>query len=330
MVGLAGLGDGLCPFRMVDGVGVILGLQADAAALAVGHATLAGMVGDVVAGIELDAGAIGEDAHTAAGNGVGQSGAGVGGDFPVVIVAALEIQRVVISIDVLADGLGLTEVHGGAFNVPQLAGGDAFCIVGSEVTAGESQQLVHGVELFVASQVEVAVVGQVEDGVFVGNGIVFNVQAAVIVQGVGNIDAGLAGETLIAVGADQTEGDGLVAVENHGPQPQMEVVGAAVEIICIFVGGERYGFVADPEGRALDAVGAAAHGGTEETVALGVAFCTVIAQNHVGGIAVFVGNDQGHKMCAIVGDLCHKSTTGYGIQMGLLTGRGHTERFLHR
>ena len=53
MVFLTGLGNGLGPFRMVDGIGSKLGFQSDAAVLAVGDTILAGF-GDVVAGIELD------------------------------------------------------------------------------------------------------------------------------------------------------------------------------------------------------------------------------------------------------------------------------------
>ena len=104
MVLFAGLGDGLGPFGMVDGIGIELGLQADAAALGVDHAVLAGGVHDVVAGIELDTGAVGIDVHDTAGNGIGQGGAGVAVDFPVVVEATLEVQCIIVFVDVTADG----------------------------------------------------------------------------------------------------------------------------------------------------------------------------------------------------------------------------------
>ena len=329
MVGFAGLGDGLVPFRVIQGIGEILGLQADTATLAVGDAALACVVGDVIAGIELNARAIGEDAHLAAGDGVREGGAGVGVNFPVVVVAALEVQRIVVCVDVLTDGLCLPEVHGGTLYLAQFAGGNALGIIRGEVTAGEAQELVHGVELFMACQVEVAVVGQVEDGVLIAGGFIFNVQRTSGVQRVGHHDAGLAGETLVAIGAFQTEGNGLSTVEIHMPQAQMEEVGAAVEVVGVFVGGELDGLAIDAKGSTLDAVCISAHGGTEEAVAGGVAFCAVVAQDHVCGGAILVGNDQGNEGSTIICNFCHQSTTRYGVQMGFLTGEGKTKRFLH-
>lgn len=58
VVFFAGPGDGLGPFGMVEGIGVELGLQGNAAALAVINAVLTGFLQEI-ARVELDTGAVG-------------------------------------------------------------------------------------------------------------------------------------------------------------------------------------------------------------------------------------------------------------------------------
>ena len=69
MVFLIGPGEGLGPFGMVDGIGVELGLQRNAGALAVMDTALAGFIQKITS-IELNAGAIRMDSHGAAGTGI--------------------------------------------------------------------------------------------------------------------------------------------------------------------------------------------------------------------------------------------------------------------
>ena len=77
MIVLAGLGEGLDPFGVVHRVGIELGLQRNAAPVAVGYAVLARAL-QIIAGVEVETGAIGGDGHGAAGFGIRQNGAGVG------------------------------------------------------------------------------------------------------------------------------------------------------------------------------------------------------------------------------------------------------------
>ena len=113
----SGLHNGLGPFGVVEAVGVELGLQGDAGALAVVDAVFALLV-QVIACVELNARAVWVDFHGSAGNRVGQDGAGVAVYFPVVIVATLQVQRLVVHADVPADGLCSAEVHGVAVLQP--------------------------------------------------------------------------------------------------------------------------------------------------------------------------------------------------------------------
>ena len=201
VVGFSGLGDGLRPFGMVDGIGIVLGFQGDAAALAVYGAALSGLVQEI-AGIELNAGQVGVDRHGAPGNGIGKHRAGIAEDLEVVVIAALQIQRLIIGPDVLSDGLGAPEIHGRAFHAAHFAGGDAFVIGNGKHPGRQHQQLIHGsAGVIVTGKIKIAVVGQVEDGVLVADGIIGDVQSAGGIEHVGHVDGSVAGEALIAVGA---------------------------------------------------------------------------------------------------------------------------------
>ena len=54
-------------------------------------------------------------------------------------------------------------------------------------------------------------IGQIEHGVPVGYGIIYNVQTAVGIQTVGDADDGVSGEALVTVGAVQFKSDEIIA-----------------------------------------------------------------------------------------------------------------------
>ena len=84
---------------MVEAVGIELGFQSHAGALAVVDTTFSMFV-QIVAGIELNTGAVCMDFHGSAGNRIRENGAGIAVYFPVMIVAALQMQRLIIHADV--------------------------------------------------------------------------------------------------------------------------------------------------------------------------------------------------------------------------------------
>ena len=330
MVLFPGFGNGLWPFGMVEGIGIILGLQADAAALCTLPTALSGSVQEIT-GIELHTGAVGVDRHGTAGVGILQIGAGVAENLKIVVIAALELQRFVIRIDVPADGLGAAEIHGGTLHPSQFAGGDAFCITGVEEPGGEGQQLLHGgIHLFLACQIEVAVVGEIEHGIPVGNGIIHDVQTAAVVQAVGDLDGGLSGETLVSGGADELQCDGFFRVGKDRPEAGMVAVRAGMEVVGAFVGCQPDGHISQGEGAACDAVGAAAHGGTQEAAALPVTVGIVAAQYHVCHLSPGIGYVQVHQGGTVVSDGGSELAAGYGVQEGFFSGRQNAERFLHK
>ena len=75
---------------MMDGVRVILGLQADTAAARIFHTAFALFL-QHIGRIELDAGTIGNYTHGSAGNGVRQDRAGIAECLEIMVIAILEI-----------------------------------------------------------------------------------------------------------------------------------------------------------------------------------------------------------------------------------------------
>ena len=120
MIGLTGLYDGLGPVGVVEAVGVELGFQGYTGAFAVVNAVFALFV-QIVAGVNLNTGAVRVDFHGSSRNRVRQNGAGIAVNFPVVVEAALQMQRLVVRFDVATDGLGPAEVHGGICDAALLA-----------------------------------------------------------------------------------------------------------------------------------------------------------------------------------------------------------------
>ena len=77
----------------------------------------------------------------------------------------------------------------------------------------------------------------------------------------------------------------------------------------------------------IAAAGAISHGALVGAVAVAVAI--VKTQHHVIAVAIPVGNQQAHQICAEIGDGCFQLTAADGIYMCLLAGRQHAKRFHH-
>ena len=206
MVTLACFGEGLGPLRMVHRIGIKLGLQTHAAPLAIADTVLAGFSLQEVSGIQLYPRAIGDHRHGSAGFRIGEDGAGRGKYFEIVVISPLKHQRVIVLIYIPSDGLGGAEIHRCALYTAKLTGGDTFGIVRIEKAGAHGKDLIHSFfRLVVACQIEVAVVGQIEDRVLVADGIIADPQGAVRIQRIGHMDLGVSGKALIFVGAEKAQ-----------------------------------------------------------------------------------------------------------------------------
>ena len=141
VIGHACLYNGLWPVSVMEAIWPELSFQSNTGSLSIVNTILALLV-QIVAGIELYTGAIRVDFHSPAGNRVRQDGAGIAANFPVVVEASLQMQRLIVHSDIPADGLGSAEIHGGSLYRAQLAGGDVFSIIGIEETAGDGHAAV--------------------------------------------------------------------------------------------------------------------------------------------------------------------------------------------
>lgn len=330
MVFFPGLGDGLLPFGVVDGIGVELGFQSDAAAFAVFHAALA-LTAEEIARVELNAGQVGVNGHDAAGNRIGHHGAGIAEHFKIVVVAALEVQGLVVLANVSANGLGGAEIHGRTLHAAHFSGGDAFRIGHGEYSRGQHQQLIHGGgSVVLPGQIEIAVVGQVENGIVIAHSVVCDVQAAFFIQTVGDINGGAAGISLVAIGAFQMERNGGIGIIGHRPHPGMVEVGAGMEVVAVLVGRKGILPVTDGERAAFDPVGAAADNGAQEAGSVQVAFRVIIAQSNVGDVAVGIGNEHVYQRRAEISHCRGDAAPGNGVQKSFFTGGKLAKRFFHK
>ena len=119
VVGLSGTEDRRRPLGLVGRVGILLGLEADAAALQVLDALLAGDGAvEEVAGVDLDAGLVGVDLQVDAGGRAPEldgdlRDVALGVQDPVVVVAVAVADLLVVGGDVTADSVRGTEVERG-------------------------------------------------------------------------------------------------------------------------------------------------------------------------------------------------------------------------
>ena len=155
-------------------------------------------------------------------------------------------------------------------------------------------------------------------------------QAAFFIQTVGNVNGGVAGIALVAIGAVQMEGNGGVSAVRHGPHPGVVEVGAGMEVVAVLIGGEGVFPLANGERAALDSVGAASNNGTQEAGAVQVAFCVIITQSHIGNVAVRVGNEYVHQRCAKISYCSCDAVPGDGVQKSLFTGGKFAKKFFHK
>src|SRR5215212_2361860 len=315
VVALAGAQHGRREVWVVGRVREVLGLQGQAVALAVGAAAGPdqGPV-EEVAGVELDAGLVGEDLQHPPAARVLQPGrqlqpGAAPVEHPVVVVAAadLELLEAVVA-DALADPGRAGEVHRRAGHRVDRPGGDQGGVDRGVVAGPQEQLVVVDVARALTGQVPVGVVGQVDDRGGVGGRLVAHAQGVAVVEGVG--DGGVQGArvVLLAVGADPVEPDpDEPAAPHHAglPDPLVEADVAAVQVVGRVVDGQLVGDAVEGEAALVDAVGVAAGDAAEVGVAgVEVALQGGEPEGDVGQPALAVGHAQGLDGPA-VGDQLH-------------------------
>ena len=251
---------------------------------------------EVVASVELDARLVRAKCHHAAGFRVFDAGSfderfsAVVDDEVVVVAVELGFELV----DAFTDARWFGEIERCAFHAGEFAGGDEAIICGSIVRRPDIKFVIENVA--VAREVEVGVVGEIDDGGFVGGGFVIDTKFVFVGEGVGDLCRKCAGIIFFAIFADVSELHGRFAAlcgkRFSFPKFARETGTSAMEMIFAVVRGE---FVFDAIEREFG-VGDAIRkppdhrGGTREAVEVFVErFC---AEDDIGGASLAIEREE--------------------------------------
>src|SRR5208283_2346599 len=221
-------------------------------------------------------------------------------------------QVVVVAADILdftnvrADGRGLAEIERRVGDTLDFAGGNERGIYRRVIVAVELQDVLKDVAVALAFQIEVTVIGEVQNGGLVGFRRVLDLELIRSGECVGDVDGQCAGIALFAVGADIGEAHGLSLSIFRGrglPNPAvktdltaMESIGRIVDVQVVFLAVER-------ELAIGDAVAVAADCGAEVRMRVTfVALELVETKNDVAELAILVGNEKLSESGAISND----------------------------
>ena len=204
-------------------------------------------------------------------------------------------------VDALADGGGSGEIHGGARDGFDFAGGDQRVVHGDELRGGNHHLVSEDGSR--AGEVEVGVIGQVDRRGFVGRGGVVDDEFVVVRERVDNRNVEVAGITFFAIGTLAREFDGRVFAGGCFGLPVglVETFASAVQMMGAVVGGEAVFLAVELEAPMGDAIGAASDDAAEiRTVVLDVAIERIEAEGDVAGAAVSVGSFERDESRAVV------------------------------
>src|SRR4051812_38053288 len=225
LVGLTGPQNRRREVRVVGGVREVLGLEGEGVALAVGLVANAeeGAVEEVAA-VELGAGLVGVHLDRAAVLGLPEAGGEPetvvvrpAAEHEVVVVAAADDQLRVIVPEPGADRGRFGEVERRTGDRSDLPGRDQAGVDRGVLGGIQLQHVAVDVAVALTEQVEVHVVGQVDDGRLAGEGrVVVDPQVVPPVERVGDRGRQLTGESHLAVRADvgERDADRLVGLDD--------------------------------------------------------------------------------------------------------------------
>ena len=238
-VDLTGPADAAGEVVMVHCIGIVLGFEADAVPAAVDSAVLSLLLRQEVRRINLYTGQIRINLHGDAGlvahqfRHLGEPAVGL--QAPVMIVAVAQLQRLEIRLDIAAHFLRNPEVHGRTRNRRNLAGGNGGRIRRGVEIGIHPYFVFQNISGIMTIKIEIAVVGVIHHGVRLGNAQVVNLHRVILRQRIGHIHIQRTGISLVAVGAVEGEGDGIVPDLLHLPDPEGLEIQTGMEVILAVV-----------------------------------------------------------------------------------------------
>ena len=293
--------------RLIHGIGIVLRLEAEAGTLPVHHPALAGDGAvEEVPRVKLNAGFGGPDFHLAARFGIKSAGrepelAGVAIQHKIVIVASGVSRHFR---DVRADSGRLGEVEGRSLHGQDLAGWNQRGVHRSVLGGVEFENL--GENVLLAAEIEIAVIGHIDRGRFVGLGRVFNLQFVAVGQAVDDRDLEVAGEAFVAIGAVIAEADrrAVFFMKRFGlPRHMAQILRPAVQAVWRIVDLQGILFPVERELGFRDAVRHSANRRSEPRGLTEVALDLVEAEYHIAELSGPVRDPQFGQGRAIGNDL---------------------------
>ena len=195
------------------------------------------------------------------------------------------------------------EIHDRVLHRLDLAGGYAAAIDGGIVFGGYHQLVIENRPAARPREIEIGVVGQVDRGSLVRLSPVADDQLIEVGELVDNPDIEIAGIALFPIGAPVAEVHPASAYYRGLPDPLVEPLDAAVQVIGAVVLRQGVLLVTNLELAARDPVGNPPGGGSEIGMTGKIAVESIKAQDHVFELSIAVGNMQLGQQRAVGHDL---------------------------
>ena len=285
----------------------MLGFEGEAGIGGVLLAVVALLV-QALAGVELDARLVAHDCHDAAGSGIfrfRQFTQAFAGDAVVQVVAVRVLQRVALSLlgESVADAQAGAQVQRGAGDADDAASGDQFVVRLGRFIGVYGDDVVEDIAF--AREIEIGVVGQVDDRILVAVRKVADGQGVAVIERHGHLNAHLAGEAFLAVVGDVGEQHRVFgfAFQRFCLEPfELEVFNAAMQAVFPVVGGYVIDLAVQRELRVAQAVGEAADGRADAAVRSEIRRELVKTEIDFGEFPVTVGHNNTDDVRAEIRD----------------------------
>lgn len=193
-------------------VGELLCFETDSTTLPIYYAPFAhhSAVKEIT-GIQLDTRLGGEEVHNDTRCGAFKTGCGDGnvatGVEDIVMVKAGAVDQLGVRyLDVASYGFRRAEIQRGALHAFERTEGYRGVVYRCVAVGIDGKNVVEDISVRVATEVEIAVIGDIYNGRCIGNGTVADVQRIVVAQSIDHLYTHIAGETVVAVRTKELKG----------------------------------------------------------------------------------------------------------------------------
>src|SRR5215469_10685330 len=279
-----------------------------------------------ISGIELNAGLVGQHFEHSAGRGLVSFGGhydffSVAFEYPILIVAARQLELLVIGIDTRSDGGRLEEIKGSAGYRSKFAGWNQVLIYRSVAVGIDLHRVAQDVSVPLALEVEVRMVSKIEHSVSVGSCRVVDAKF-VAFQGVAHGRCQISGKPFLAILADILQFHAVLGFR-AGPNLLVEPVETSVQRVVAIVLRYVVGLSIQLKRAARNAIGVAAdnrpHVGLVSR--LHVPIESVETKYDIRGLSVAVGRFDRLHDSAVGEDLNGYLAVLQGVQIDRLAVR---------